>query len=265
MIRLAGALLRGLLVVAVIALPALLLPGVSRNSLEISVIFGAMAAAFTLFEYGARQPGLVDFRYAPPYNRGRFVTLAALLVALVFLVRADGGQAGFGPGYLAFADRVGGFLDFPFSPVRLATSVLAAGREAEFALLVHRLAAVAVMISVAGILFFTLLLWLFRWPQGREKFNLWVNLPTFVPSTGRDVERRLLWGGRLNVLIGLSLPLTLVVLSSRAIGWLDPQALTSRLTLVWVVALWAFLPASFILRGMALMKVGWLVKRARRF
>lgn len=262
--RIAGALFRAAAVLLVIAAPALLLPGVSRTSLEVSLMLAGLAALFTLVEYAAAAPSLIDFRFAPPYNRGRFLTLAAILLTLVFVARATEGAPDYGPELLAFADRVAASLDFPLSPTHLAVDVLAAGREPGFALLVGRTAALALAIAAAGLVFFVALLWVARWPQGREKFNLWVNLPTFTPSTGRDVERRLIFGGWANIAVGLTLPLTIVVLSSRAIGWIDPQAITSYQTLVWLVALWAFLPMSLVVRGAALIKVGWLVRRARR-
>ncbi|MEO0915277.1 MAG: hypothetical protein AAFY59_20190, partial [Pseudomonadota bacterium] len=69
--RLIGALVRAGLVLIVIASPSLLLPDVSLASQEISLILGGVIAAFTLFEYASTHPGLIDFRFAPPYNRIR--------------------------------------------------------------------------------------------------------------------------------------------------------------------------------------------------
>jgi hypothetical protein len=265
-LRLLGALARAAFVLVILATPALLLPDVSRSSLEITLIAGALVAILVLVEYSAAQPGFIDFRFAPPYNRGRFVILATILLALSFLCRAAPQTPGFGQDLQAFADRMALWLDFPLSPVRLAAGAVEAVRDPALTLLIRRATALAFTISVAGLVFLTLVLWLFTWPQGRRKFNLWINLPTFVPATGRGVERRLIWGGAAYVAAGLTLPFTLVVLSSRAIGWLSPQALAASLqTLVWVVAIWAFLPASLVIRGAALLKVGWLVRRARAF
>lgn len=263
--RLLGALIRAALVVLVVALPAAMLPDASQSALEISLILGVMAGAFILFEYGSAQPGLIDFRFAPPYNRARFLTLATILVALIYLCRATEGTGTFAPGYLAAVDGLVAALDFPFSPVRLAPALIVGPGDPALALLVQRAAGLSLTIALAALAFFVLLLWLFRWPQGREKFNLWVNLPTFEPSAGRSVERRLLWRGGLYAVVGLTLPFTLTVLSSRALGWLDPSALGSYRTLVWGMTAWAILPAVFVIRGAALIKIGWLVRRARAY
>ena len=53
------------------------------------------------------------------------------------------------------------------------------------------------------------------------------------------------------------------VIASRSGGWFDPSVLNNFQPLIWGCAVWAFLPASLIIRGAALVKLGWLVKRAR--
>lgn len=265
MLRLLGAIMRAALVLALVAVPALLLPGVSRSALEIALIVGALGAIFALVEYSSSQPGLVDFRFAPPYNRGLFVLLSSIVIALVFLLRSAEGMDGFAPAMLGFADGLVEVADFPYSPVRIAGETLGGARDPELALLVRRASALAFTLALGGILFLSALLWLFKWPQGRDKFNLWVNLPTFVPASGRQVERRLIWGGLAYVIVGFTLPLTLVVLSVEVLAWFQGEREASHQTLLWLVTLWSFLPAGLVVRGAALMKVGWLVKRARRF
>ena len=104
--RLVSSLSRAFLVLVFIALPAFLLPETSRTGQEISLIIGALFALFTMFEYASSHPGLIDFRFAPPYNRFRFLTFAVLIVALVFLCRADSGADSFSDDYLALSDRL---------------------------------------------------------------------------------------------------------------------------------------------------------------
>lgn len=263
--RLVGAVARAFLVVIVIAAPALLLPGTSQNARDISLIVGCLAGAFTMFEYGSTHPGLIDFRFAPPYNRGRFFTFTAIMLSLVFVCRATENADPFSRDFLDLVDRFVAVLDFPYSPIQLAETVYGPVGGEAFSQLIRRATTVALTVSVAGLVFFGLILWVFRWPTGRERFNLWINLPTFEPSSGRDVERRLIWGGRINILVGLTLPFTIMVLSAQAGAFIDPAIFASYQTLVWGVALWAFLPATLVIRGAALIKVGWLVKKARRF
>jgi len=197
--RLLGAFIRGLLVLAVVALPAFLLPNASQAAQEISLIIGGIAGAFTLFEYASSHP--------------------------IEMIGEDSSET--------------------------------------FRSLLGRAAAVSFVISFASFLFFALTLWLFKWPVGRDNFNLWINLPTFEPTSGRDVERRLFRDGTANLLFGIGLPFVIPVIASRSGGWFDPSVLQNYQPLIWGAALWAFLPASLIIRGAALIKVGWLVKRAR--
>jgi len=261
--RLLGAFIRGLLVLAVVALPAFLLPNASQAAQEISLIIGGIAGAFTLFEYASSHPGLVDFRFAPPYNRIRFVTFAAQVLALIFLCRAVSGADSFSPQVLAYADQAVAATNIPLSPVRIAIEMIGEDSSETFRSLLGRAAAVSFVISFASFLFFALTLWLFKWPVGRDNFNLWINLPTFEPTSGRDVERRLFRDGTANLLFGIGLPFVIPVIASRSGGWFDPSVLQNYQPLIWGAALWAFLPASLIIRGAALIKVGWLVKRAR--
>lgn len=261
--RLFGAVIRAILVLAVVAIPAFLLPNTSRAAQEISLIVGAIAGAFTLFEYASSHPGLVDFRFAPPYNRIRFITFFAQILSLVFLCRAVSGADAFSPDILALADRAVDSTFIAWSPVRIAVEVIAADSDPETRLLISRAAAISFIITFASFIFFALTLWLFRWPVGRDNFNLWVNLPTFEPSSGRDVERRLFRDGFINILLGLGMPFLIPAIASRASGWFDPSALQNYQPLIWGCTLWAFLPASLIIRGAALIKVAWLVKRAR--
>lgn len=261
--RLTGAVVRALLVLAVVAIPAFLLPSTSRAAQEISLILGAIAGAFTLFEYASSHPGLIDFRFAPPYNRIRFITFFTLVISLVFLCRAVDGADAFSADVLALADQAVAVTNVFLSPVRVAVEVIGAGESDAHRLLLSRAAAISFIIAFASFLFFAILLWLFRWPVGRDNFNLWVNLPTFEPSSGRDVERRLFRDGFANILVGLGLPFVIPVVASRAGGWFDPSVLQNYQPLIWGCTVWAFLPASLIIRGAALIKVGWLVKRAR--
>ncbi len=263
--RLAGALVRALLVIVVIAAPALLLPNVSDASLEISLIVAGVAAAFTLFEYASTHPGLIDFRFAPPYNRVRFVAFATQIFVLVFLCRAfDNANADtFSTSLVALSDQAIAVLDFPLSPVNMAAAMIGVGENSDFVLQLQRAAAVSFLVTFCSLVAFALILWFFRWPVGRRDFNLWINLPTFEPGYGRDVERRLYRDGITNLLAGVAFLYLLPVLLSRATGWFDPSVLNNYQPLVWGVTLWAFFSGSLVIRGAAILKVSYLVKRSR--
>ncbi len=261
--RLLGALVRAFLVVIVVAAPAFLLPNVSVASQEISLIVGGIAASFTLFEYASTHPGLIDFRFAPPYNRVRFMAFATQVISLVFLCRATEGDDAFAADVLNLADQAVAMMQFPLSPVNIAAEMIAAGEDEFFITLIKRAAALSFIITFLSLAFFAVLLWLFRWPVGRRDFNLWINLPTFEPGYGRDVERRLYRDGMINVFVGLAFLYLLPVLISRASGWFDPSVLINYQPLVWGATFWAFVAGSLVIRGAAILKVSWLVKRTR--
>lgn len=261
--RLTGAAIRAILVVLVIISPAFLLPGVSVASQEISLIVAGIAAAFTVFEYASTHPGLIDFRFAPPYNRARFIGFSVQVLCLVFLARAIEGQDSFSPQLIAFADQAIVSLDFPLSPVRIARATIAADADPAFELLISRGAAVSFIVTFVSMLFFAALLWLFHWPVGRRDFNLWINLPTFEPGYGRDVERRLHRDGVINVLSGLAFLYLLPVMLSSAGGWFDPSVLANYQSFVWGLTFWAFGAGSLVIRGAAVLKVAYLVRRTR--
>ena len=185
------------------------------------------------------------------------------IFVLIILCRSTSGADSFAPEVLALADQAVALVSVPLSPVRVAVEMIGEDGSELFKLLLQRAAAVSFVIAFASFLFFAVLLWFFRWPVGRDNFNLWINLPTFEPSSGRDVERRLYRDGVANVLIGLGLPFLIPVIASRSGGWFDPSVLKNYQPLIWGCAVWAFLPASLIIRGAALLKLGWLVKRAR--
>lgn len=261
--RLPGAFARAVMVVIILAAPAFLLPNISRAAQEISLIIGGIVAAFTLFEYASTHPGIVDFRFAPPYNRVRFFTFSVQVLLLVFLSRAAENADTFSPSLLNLADWVADWLDFPLSPVNIAVAMVGSDGDLDFTTLIRRAAALSYGISFASMAFFAMVLWLFKWPVGRKNFNLWINLPTFEPASGRDVERRLRRDGVINILAGIGLPYVIPAFVSRASGWFDPSVLGNNQPLIWGVTFWSFLPASLVIRGAALLKVGYLVKKSR--
>jgi hypothetical protein len=240
------------------------LPGVSQSAIEISLIIGMIAAAFTLFEYASSHPGLIDFRFAPPYNRIRYFTFATLVLLLIFFCRALTNMDAFSPDVLRLADRAADLLNVPLSPVNIAVDMLGSDGDEVFRSQIERAAALSYLVAFASLAFFALVLWLFKWPVSRHNFNLWVNLPTFEPSSGRDVERRLRRDGVINLLLGIGLPYLIPALVSRSGGWFDPSVLQNFQPLIWGCVIWAFLPASLMIRGAALLKVSVLVKRSRR-
>ena len=93
------------------------------------------------------------------------------------------------------------------------------------------------------------------WPGGDGRLNLSVNLPTFQPAAGSDVAARLRRDGSVNLALGILLPYVLPPVAAAIGAAHGLSVVRSDLVLVWVASLWAFLPASLILRGIALRRV----------
>lgn len=259
--RTASAALRATLVAFVIAFPALVLPGVKPDSVQIVALVSLVAALLTFVEYWTDYPSFIEFRSAPPLNRMRFLALFSTVVLLTLICREQMAPAGFESGLSGFGDVVGAAMDFPFSPVRLM--VLVAQDDAMAAHL-RVTAGLAYTISLIALLTFVAVVRLLDWPIRNGAFNVWVNLPLFDPTAGGDVLRRLKRDSHVNVALGFLLPflvpavLQLVSTTGMPVRLNDPQ------TLIWVVTVWAFIPSSLIMRGVALMRIADLIEEKRR-
>ncbi|MEM8869727.1 MAG: hypothetical protein AAF848_06630 [Pseudomonadota bacterium] len=262
--RLIGALVRATALVLIIASPAFLLPNVSTASQEITLIVAGIAAAFTVFEYASTHPGLIDFRFAPPYNRVRYTIFGVQVLSLVFLCRAEVGVDGFAASYLALADQAVALTHLPFSPVALVSGWVGGQGDTTYQVLITRAAALSFLVTFLALAGFALFLWIIPWPIGRRDFNLWINLPTFEPGYGRKVERRLYRDGIVNIIFGVVLIYLLPLIAGPLSGWFNPNTLGDYQGLVWGTTLWAFISGSLVIRGAAILKVSWLVRRTRR-
>ena len=85
--RLPGAIARAILVVMMIVTPSMMIPTLGNDGAQIVALMALLAALFTLVEYSASSPSLIEFRGAPPFNRLRFGALFAtvLTLSVVFL------------------------------------------------------------------------------------------------------------------------------------------------------------------------------------
>jgi len=261
--RLLGAVVRAFLVASLIAMPSLLLPGVEPDGRDISMMFALVGAVLVLFEYGSTHPGLVEFRFAPPFNRIRFISLflTVLMISMMFRGQNGGGETTrtvFEIGIL-----IGKAMDFPFSPATILTNLLTNGVASEQADMIHAAAGIAYLVSLLSLAIFVIVIRVVSWPLGNGSFNIWVNLPTFDPASGFDVEQRLTRDARVNIIFGFTLPFLMPLVARVSAGYYDFSALNSSQTLIWTVAVWAFLPASLFMRGIAMARIARLIRRKR--
>lgn len=262
--RLAGALLRAVLVVLLIATPALLLPGVSADVTQIVALVSIFAAAMTIFEYASIYPGLVEFRNAPPFNRLRFISLFSTVLLISIVVRGEIEPTAFTEMVTRFGTGIGEVIDFPYSPVRQIVLLLPDGTDYSHVERIRTAAGISYFISMLTLATFYVFVRVKNWPMNNGPFNVWINMPTFDPTSGGDVVQRLERDSRFNIIVGFTLPFFIPAALKASESLFGQVTLDNPQSMVWIVAAWAFLPASLLMRGLAMGRVAELVERKRR-
>ena len=262
--RLTGAAMRAVLVMFIIATPTILLIDARPDSQQMVALVALFAGALTYVEYNAVYPGLFEFRDAPPFNRIRFLMLFATVFCLSAIERGRVDPSTMTELIHAVGALIGLSMDFPYSPVRLATLMMASDATDAQVGAVRTAAGMAYLISLVSLAIFAIQLRLGSWPRRDRPFNVWVNLPIFDPTSGGDVVARLNRDARVNIALGFLLPfLTPAVVGVASAGF-PPLELTSSQTLIWTMTAWAFLPASLFMRGIAMGRVADMIADRRR-
>lgn len=261
--RLPGAIARAFLMVMLVATPSLMLPDVGPDATQVVVLVAIFAAALTFFEYSATYPGLVEFRDAPPFNRIRFVSLFATVFLMTVVVRGDSGQSTATHLVEAIGTLIGQSIDFPYSPVRLVVLLLPESSSVQDIIMLRTAAGMAYLISLLSLAVFLIIMRASNWPNGGTKFNVWVNLPMFDPTTGGDVVTRLEREARVNLALGFLLPFLTPVIVNAASGAFGSVSMANEQTLIWTLSAWAFLPASLFMRGIAMQRVAGMIAEQR--
>ncbi|MCE8006296.1 MAG: hypothetical protein HEP69_04625 [Aestuariivita sp.] len=262
--RIPGALLRAVLIAATIATPALLLTGPLSNGPEIIVFIALVAGIFVFSEYHTVFPSILEFRDAPPLNRLRFLAFAGTVVTLTLIAKNAIHSTEFTSALAGIGALVGHTLDFPYSPVRLLVLMLPADASADLFTSVRTAAGVGYAICLLAIIAFILAVRVKGWPTGNGAFNVWTNLPLFDPTAGGDVVDRLYTDARVNIIIGVLLPFIIPAAIKLSSGLIDPAGLADANVLVWTICAWAFMPASMIMRGIAMARIASLIEEKRR-
>ncbi|WP_343080581.1 hypothetical protein [Ostreiculturibacter nitratireducens] len=242
----------------------MIVPGVPSDTTQVVALVALFAAALTYFEYASPYPCLVEFRDAPPFNRVRFMSLflTVVLLSLVCKGRTE-------PTTLTYfveilGQKVGAAFDFPFSPVQIMTKMLPEGVDPARLAFVQMAGGVAYLVSLLTLAIFVILMRTLGWPSREGMFNVWVNLPTFDPTTGGDVVRRLNRDAVFNIVMGFLLPFLIPLVVMTASLSLSPVTLEDDQTLIWTMTAWAFLPASLFMRGIAMGRVAGMIAARRR-
>lgn len=259
-----SAITRAILIAFVVALPALLLPGVSADTSQVVLLIAIFAAAFVFVEYYASSPSILEFRNAPPFNRLRYVSVLITVFAIASVYRHASDPNALNGLLKSIAALAGGVLDFPYSPVRLVALTMpqdASVAQIEFVRLATGTAYVFSLISIA---IFYFLVRALDWPARNGAFNVWVNLPLFDPTVGGDVLPRLTRDGRLNIALGILMPFLFPAFFKVLSDIANPLELTNPQTLIWTVTIWAFFPAGLVMRGIAMLRIATMIDENRK-
>ena len=253
---------RAAAVAGAIALPSLVLQagaGGLEETSQIVALVAILGALLIFVEYVSTYPSLIDFRGAPPFNRIRFAGVLVGITGLTLLV--DGMLHATPGGFLKdIAALSGWLLDFPFSPVRLLTLV----PYAEDVEVVRLCAAFAYLVALIMVAAFAVLTRVLDWPLNRGAFNVLTNLPLFDPTSGGDVLTRMRRDAQINLILGFLLPFLLPALLRGVTTLVEVLTLAEPQSMIWVIVVWAFVPASLLMRSIALFRVAALIQEKRR-
>lgn len=261
--RLTGAALRAVMVILMIATPSIGLTGTSADTAQIVALVSLVAGIFVFVEYKAISPSLIEFRDAPPFNRVRFLGLFATVFALTLIAKGATDPTHITVLFKSIGGNLAEAMDFPYSPVRLVVLMLPAEATPSLIEQVRTAAGLSYLTSLLSLAVFIIALRLNHWPNQRGGFNVWVNLPTFDPTAGGDTVERMERDGQLNLILGFLLPFLIPATVKLASDVFNPISLQDTHTLIWTMTAWAFIPASLIMRGIAMLRVAQMIAAQR--
>jgi len=262
--KIAGAIVRAVLVALLVALPSVVVPDPSGGNTEVIALVALCFGVFVFIEYVSTYPSLLEFRDAPPFNRMRFISLLLTVVLTSLICRGVLVENGLTKAVTAVAFFIGDILNFPYSPVRLFGLMLEPGGEGAYSDLVISLAGISYAIAVLTILAFLVLLFQTRWPSHRRPFNVWINLPTFDPTAGGDVVAQLSQDARINASLGFLLPFLLpLAVYLISVVWKPVQLVTPQ-SLIWTVTAWSVLSTNLLMRGIAMARIAAMINNKRQ-
>ncbi len=261
--RLFYALIRAVLIALLVVTPSLLLPSTAEDTAQIVVVLALLAAILTFAEYFSKYPSIIEFRFAPPMNRLRFLGLGLTVLFLTLIARGQTDPTSVTRGLKLLGDAVGKAIDFPYSPVHQVVLMMPPNASAELIDSVRTAAGISYMVSILVMFMFITMVRFFDWPLRKGSFNVWLNLPLFDPSGGGDVLFRLKRDAGLNIVLGALLPFLIPAAVNLASDMISPISIANPQTLIWTMSAWAFLPASMLMRGIAMERIADLIEQKR--
>ena len=259
-----GALSRAILIAMMVATPSLLVPSTGPDTAQIVIVLSILVGFMTFIEYYGKYPSIIEFRFAPPFNRLKFFALSTILIVLSLICRGTTDPTGWTVLLTNMGTALGEAVDFPFSPVRMVVLMMPADADKALIDLVRTASGISYTVSLVMVSIFLTLVRLLGWPSRNGAFNVWVNLPLFDPTGGGDVLYRLRRDAGLNVVLGALLPFLIPAAVRAASDMIDPISIANPQTLIWTMTAWAFLPASMLMRGIAMSRIADMIEQKRR-
>lgn len=256
--------MRAFLVAILIATPSFLLAEYAPGIREFVILIALIGGIMTFSEYKASYPSIVEFRDAPPINRMRYVALFMMVFCLSIICKHQYEPTNVTAMVNAIGAMVGDSIDFPYSPVRHVLLLLPADASSHVLELIRSAAGLTYLIALTTVLIFILVVRLFDWPTSSGAFNVWINMPLFDPTAGGDVVSRMQRDARINIVLGILLPFIIPAMIKAVSDVINPVSMVNPQTLIWTMSAWAFLPASLIMRGVALYKISEMIEEKRR-
>jgi len=261
--RLIFALTRAILIALLVVTPSLLLPSTAEDTAQIVVVLAILASILTFAEYFSRYPSIIEFRFAPPMNRLRYLGLGLTVLFLTLIARGQTNPTNITRTLKLIGDGVGKAIDFPYSPVHQVVLMMPPDANAALIDTVRTAAGISYMVSILVMFIFITMVRFFGWPLRKGSFNVWLNLPLFDPTGGGDVLFRLRRDAGLNIVLGALLPFLIPAAVNAVSELISPISIANPQTLIWLMSAWAFLPASMLMRGIAMERIADLIEQKR--
>ena len=263
MTKIFGAIVRALFVGILFLYPSVLIAGGLGNVDLFVQALCLLGVAIVMVEYMVEVPAIIEFRYAPPYNRMRFLLMMVLCLVLLAALGPNTFTGGNASLILPVANSFEAIFSWGSSPVQ----VLAPALTNDPTLFGGNLTLILSLVfgtMMFGAITFGIYLWISPWPLSAKGFNLWPNMPSFNARAGERASIKILQVAILSLALALLLPYIFAFFIEYCRNSLGMDFVSSKLVVYWTIFLWAAMPAMAIMRSVSLMKLAFLAENMRR-
>jgi len=261
--RFVGALIRAIVMAFIIIVPSALVSAGASQAQMFTLTFAVLASSVIFVEYIVQAPAVIEFRFASPYNRLRFLMLATMAIVL-----SQGLTNAVLSGNSGVLPIIGGLLERMMSgwaspALHMVEALGLSGTSANE--LVLRIASFSICMAFFFTIVFGAYIWLGAWPLSKVGFNLWPNMPSFTARAGQKASTKILQVSILSFTLALTLPYLIPYFVRYGGSNLGINFEDDYLTIYWVLFLWSMMPAMALFRSISLLKLAFLAENIRKF